>query len=356
MSVEEKLSILSDRRGLWHEYAPVLTSLQRAGFTATVIDDTCGINGVEQNTIVVATQVYKSLQASGLGAVDLSFFDNGGAEVLYEFRTLSTQQRMNAARYAIDERLDAKGARELTKAMKEHERRKRDEGQASFSTAPGDCLAFALYRKSKEYRTGPEKQNFLAKALEKAVTKNACMKLEYALVYREGEEAAPAPPPAAPLLQLVRLVEDESVARPIPVLGKLEELDAATVEASAVVSSLEGPFRMFTPSSGCQWLSLPGWNALVDALEPVGILVSNVSIIPSVVVSSTEPALLVIDRAVRTVSVENHYLVASSNSTKGLTIAAGSDVGAKNLKSLGRVLLTLLPPAPVVDEEAEPWQ
>ena len=136
LSIDEQLEILRERRGLWHEYAPLLTSLSRAGYTPSVIDEATGMNGVEQNTIVVATQVFSSLKASGVPTSRLHYFDAGGAEVLYELRTLSTNQRREAAEYVMENGLEIKEARELARCIKEHERRKRDEGHECFRSDP----------------------------------------------------------------------------------------------------------------------------------------------------------------------------------------------------------------------------
>ena len=134
VSTEEQLQILRDRRGLWHEYAACVTSLNRSGYTSATIDESTGMTGVEQNTIVVATQVFNSLKASGLSEEKLRTFETmGGAEVLYETRTLSSLQRLQAAEYMIDQGLDPKFSREVAKAMKEYERRKRDEGRECFT-------------------------------------------------------------------------------------------------------------------------------------------------------------------------------------------------------------------------------
>ena len=134
VSTEGQLEILRDRRGLWHEYAACVTSLNRSGYTSAAIDESTGMTGVEQNTIVVATQVFNSLQASGLSEDRLRAFETmGGAEVLYETRTLSSLQRLQAAEYMIDQGLDPKFSREVAKAMKEYERRKRDEGRECFT-------------------------------------------------------------------------------------------------------------------------------------------------------------------------------------------------------------------------------
>lgn len=132
LSQEQQLEILRERRGLWHEYADIVSLLLRGGFSPSTLDELTGMTGVEQNTIVVGAQVYNSIKSSGISAQYLAYFDAGGAEILYELRTLSAEQRKTAAEYVVEERLDAKGGRDVSRAMKEYERRKREEGHEFF--------------------------------------------------------------------------------------------------------------------------------------------------------------------------------------------------------------------------------
>jgi Rubisco accumulation factor 1 helix turn helix domain len=57
LPITEVFEILRNRLGLWYEYAPLIGSLLRDGFTPSSIEEVTGISGVEQNCIVVATQV-----------------------------------------------------------------------------------------------------------------------------------------------------------------------------------------------------------------------------------------------------------------------------------------------------------
>ncbi|KAF7817783.1 rubisco accumulation factor 1.1, chloroplastic-like [Senna tora] len=105
--------------GLWYEYAPLITSLIREGFTPSSIEEATGISGVEQNRFVVAAQVRDSLVQSNSDPDILSFFDSGGSELLYEIRLLSAPQRAAAARFIVenkfDEELKGKGEKEEKK-------------------------------------------------------------------------------------------------------------------------------------------------------------------------------------------------------------------------------------------------
>ena len=47
--------------GLWHEYAPLISSLSPDGFKPSSIQEATGISGVEQNCLVIVSQVRDSL-------------------------------------------------------------------------------------------------------------------------------------------------------------------------------------------------------------------------------------------------------------------------------------------------------
>jgi hypothetical protein len=134
-TTEEQLEILRERRGLWHEYAVIIPILNRAGFALSMIDEATGMTGVEQNMIVVASQVRSSLKTSGLDEEKLTYFDVGGDQLLYELRILSAQQRKASAEFLLERKLGVKEANELARAVKEYERRKGLEGRKDFTSA-----------------------------------------------------------------------------------------------------------------------------------------------------------------------------------------------------------------------------
>ncbi|KAF5948147.1 hypothetical protein HYC85_014104 [Camellia sinensis] len=85
LDIAGRLDILANRLGLWFEYAPLIPTLFQEGFSPSSLEEVTGISGVDQNRLVVAAQVRDSLIQSSTDPVTLSFFDNGGAELLYEF-------------------------------------------------------------------------------------------------------------------------------------------------------------------------------------------------------------------------------------------------------------------------------
>ncbi|CAI5525843.1 unnamed protein product [Closterium sp. Naga37s-1] len=137
-SVEELLEVVRERRGLWYEYAPAIGALGRQGLSPAAIAEATGMTGVEQSAVTTAAQVRATLSAAQMEPALLAFFDVGGAEALYELRVLAGAQRKEAAEYVAREGLDGKGARDVARAIKEYERRKREADRSHFSAEPGD--------------------------------------------------------------------------------------------------------------------------------------------------------------------------------------------------------------------------
>ncbi|KAJ6973991.1 rubisco accumulation factor 1.1 [Populus alba x Populus x berolinensis] len=175
LDAPSRLEILANRLGLWYEYAPLIPSLFQEGFTPPSLEEVTGISGVEQNRLVVGAQVRDSLVQSNTDPEIVASFDLGGAELLYEIRLLSATQRSAAARYIILNKMDAKGAQDLARAMKDFPRRRGDKFWESFDyVLPGDCLSFMYYRQSREHKNQSESRtNALQMALEVAESEKA---------------------------------------------------------------------------------------------------------------------------------------------------------------------------------------
>ncbi|KAE8664695.1 Rubisco accumulation factor 1 [Hibiscus syriacus] len=141
-----RLNVLTNRLGLWFEFEPLIPSLYQEVFSPPSIEEITGISGVEQNTLIVASHVRTSLVETYTNESLISFFDIGGVELLHETRLLSSSQRAEVVRYIVENKLDAKGAQDLARAMKDFPRRQLDKGWGSFDyNLPGDCLLFMYY-------------------------------------------------------------------------------------------------------------------------------------------------------------------------------------------------------------------
>ncbi|KAL6011435.1 Rik1-associated factor 1 [Asimina triloba] len=131
LSLEDLLDILRNRLGLWHHYAPHISTLHRHfSFFAPALEESTSISSGEQNRLIVVVQVRDSLIASKVDDQVLSFFDFlGDTELLYELRLLFAAQRAVVARYFADRRVeDTKVVQDVTRAIKDFPRRRGEEG------------------------------------------------------------------------------------------------------------------------------------------------------------------------------------------------------------------------------------
>ncbi|KAJ7533042.1 hypothetical protein O6H91_13G030800 [Diphasiastrum complanatum] len=369
LSVQEQLNILKDREGLWHEYAAHIPSLTRSGFAPSSIEEATGLSGVEQNQIVVASQVRSSLAASGLDKAALDFFDVGGVGILYELRILSAHQRKSAAEVAVQRNMDAKDARDLARAVKDYSRRKNEEGWGAFSSSPGDCLAFACYRASNEHsKDEPERESILRRGLSFVESIAGRVKLLKALgveVEEEVEEEkkdklAEGKTENKTQVDIAELSLGETAGL---VMLAVAEPNPTSIEAAPHRGALgDGPFRIYRSETPWKtWVPLPAWEPVVAAAAPIALFFSNSKILFSQNSISSEksriqePILVVVDKGRLELEENTFYLVAEEMGDNVLSIQSGSSIIQNNRKPLARFLIALKPPFEVPDLEEDAW-
>ena len=145
MDAEQMLSKLRSRAGHWHQLAKYVPALLGKGYDSNAIDAVTGITPLEQSRWTVAGTVYDSIAGpGGLPQPLLDRFNDGGEELLYHFRFLGAERRLEAARFIVARNLDPQACEVLARSMKEWERRPSE--RRGFSDGPGDCLAFKYMR------------------------------------------------------------------------------------------------------------------------------------------------------------------------------------------------------------------
>lgn len=335
----------------------MITSLTSEGFTPSTLEEITGITGVEQNRLVVAAQVRETLVECSLDSETLSFFETGGAELLYEIRLLNAKQRADAARFMVRNGFDLKQAQDLARAMKDYPRRRIDYGWDKFNgDSPGDCLAFWLFRLAQEHAAAAAEESRI-KAMEKALEVVESETARNVLVeVLEGKGfAKESVIDDAVTVPLVRMkfgeVAESTKVVVLPVCKAEQrefEMEAAPWECSGV-----GDFGVVEAEKDWRrWVVLPGWQPIAG-LERGGVAVSFKSgkLLPwkEKRKYKEEPVLVVADRGRKEVVVDDgYYLVLSGgNGTgdEGLIVEKGltlKEMGVE--KSLGMVLLVVRPP------------
>ncbi|KAK1308893.1 hypothetical protein QJS10_CPA09g01756 [Acorus calamus] len=347
----DRLEILRNRLGLWHEYAPLIPALTMDGFTPPSIEEATGISGVEQNRIVVAAKVRESLISSKFDDNLIAYFDLGGAEILYELRLLSAAQRVAVARHVVDHRLDTKAAVELARAMKDFPRRRGDPGWSSFSAAsPSDCLAFTHYRLSREAISPSDGVASLERALEAAETEAAKEQVREELERRSRRGVAAAKEEEVVeesyRVPVVRLmygeVAEATAVLVMPVCSGEEEVAAAPENCKS-----EGVFGVVEAEKGWRrWVVLPLWEPVAAAAVGGGVVVvefADSRVMPwrMRTAEMEERVMAVVDRKVKVAEAEDgFYLIGGGDD--GLRVERGKRLVGVGV--LGRVVLVVRPP------------
>lgn len=367
LDLQRRFEILADRLGLWYEYAPLISSLIREGFSPPSIEEATGISGVEQNRLVVAAQVRDSLVQSNADPDTLSFFDTGGAELLYEIRLLSASQRAAAARFIVLNKFDGKGAQDLARAIKDFPRRRGDRGWESFDYKfPGDCLAFMHYRQSREYKNPSEQRTaWLEQALSVAETEKAKKTISEDLRGdKEEKEDQVEKGVRVPVVRLKMGEVAEATSVVVLPVCKAEERDREVVEAPLEYKS-EGSFGVVVAEKGWErWVVLPQWEPLAFLGKGGGVVVSfpDGRVLPWTVNRwyKEEPVLVVADRTNKKVLADDgFYLVKVDEGDHGLKVERGSALKKVGVEDcLGTVVLVVRPPRDDIDDQLsdEDWE
>ncbi|KAF7142636.1 hypothetical protein RHSIM_Rhsim05G0175300 [Rhododendron simsii] len=360
-----RLEVLTNRLGLWFELAPLIPALLQEGFSPTTIEQITGISSLDQNCLVVASQVRQTLT----DPETLAFFENSGSEILYEIRLLSTSQRNAVARYLVENNSDAKAARELARAMKDFPKRRGDKGWESFDyMIPTDCLAFMYYRQALEHKNPSDQRTAaLQQALEVVVSDKAKKRI---LADLEGGGDSKDG------------VEDEGVVVPVVRMKGGEVAEAGTVVVFPVCKAEdggkgveevpwecrnEGEFGVVVAEKGwSRWVALPGWLPVVG-LKRGGVVVAfqDARVLPWKANRwyKEEPILVVADRGRKEVVADDgFYLVLHSGDGgrgDGLKVERGLALKENDVKeSLGTVVLVVRPPREESDDQLqdEDWE
>lgn len=367
LDTNARLDILSNRLGLWFEYAPLISALYQDGFISTTLEEITGIASVEQNRLIVAAQVRDSLvQLTDEDTVN--YFDSPSSpEILYEIRILNTPQRALAARFIIANGFDSKRAEELARSMKDYPRRYGERGWESFDgNLPGDCLAFMYYRQAQEHKTAssPElSKAMLERGMEVAETERAKQSVLQDLEGKDAEDEEES----LGIDDLVRVpvvrmsigeVAESTTVAVFPVcMARADEVEEAPWECG-----MGGEFGVVQAEKGwSRWVVLPGWGP-VTGLSRGGVAVGFPKARGALPwrmkrKDAEEEILVVVDRGQKEVqSDDGFYLVvgsgtgsSSSNGRGGgeeeLEVERGTKLKTIGVElSLGTVVLVVKPP------------
>jgi hypothetical protein len=342
VNVEDLLQLLRRKESNWVKWGQACQQLQKAGYNPQTIFEETGFEPIQQNQVIVASQVYTTLMKAGVSDAVRSRFDRTGSDTLYELRILTQPERAAAAEFIVARNLDSEGAREVAKALKEFARRSTlPEG---FSNHVGDAVAYEYWKIARQHNDLQERSRLIARGLMFAHSQEARQQIEKLLTDFAGGKQK-----RAPGLPIYRLELDEELPRLLPVVGQLPLTPADLKDVPAVRNT--GSFQLAQLSGNCTLVAIPGWQVILKAQDPVGFL-CNSSQLPTQLTGKPEDVLLIVDRAQQEWDADSYFVVDKSGQLEIQWFPDAPDVAL-----LGRLILVVRPKK-ILDEALshDVWQ
>ena len=338
----ELVRSLLHKEGKWVEWGKGCQKLQKAGYSAQIIFEKTGFQTVQQNLIIVASQVYESLVQSDASETVLKYFLGPKSDVLYEFRVLNQTQRTAAAQTAYEKNLDIDGAKELAKAIQEFTRF--SQLPSGFTDHPGDAIAYQCWKSARQTKDLQTRTRLIAKGLKFAHSTTARSAIEQLL-----SDLSVTSTRKAPLIPLHRVENDEELSRLVPVAGTWP-LTREQINAVPSLDIIE-PFGMVQYSGQGAIVPLPGWQIILKAADPVAFFCQSGEL-SAALTHKNETVLVVIDRGAKEWDENGFFLV-----NQGENVTVDWFEFAPSLEILGQAIVVLRPKC-ILDENnlLEPWQ
>lgn len=271
-----------------------------------------------------------------------SRFERTGSDILYELRILTQPERAAAAEFIVARNLDSDGAREVAKAVKEFSYRSTlPEG---FTNHPGDAVAYEYWKLARQKNELQERSRLIARGLMFAHSQEARQQIEKLLTEFAGGKQR-----SAPRLPFYRIEDDEGLPRLLPVAGQLPLTADALKKVPTVKNT--GSFQLVQVSGNQTLVAIPGWQVILKAQDPVGIL-CNTSQLPIQLNGKSEDVLLIIDRTEQEWKEDSYFVVDHSGQLEIKWFPDAPDV------TLLGCLILVLRPKKIVDEglSHDVWQ
>lgn len=336
------LRSLRRKEGSWVTWGQACQQLQKAGLNPQKIFEETGFEPIQQNQVIVGSQVFTSMVSMGVSEATRQHFELKGSDVLYEFRILAQADRAAAADLAVEKNIDMDDAHDLAKAMKDWSRISvLPEG---FTKHPGDAIAYQCWKLARQHADLQDRSRLIAKGFRFVNSNTARQKLEQLLTDFSVTSSR-----SAPRLPIYRLEQEEELPRVLPVVGKLP-LTQDDLQAVPLTEEI-GAFRMVKFSGTGAWVPVPGWKVLLAAEDPVALLCDSARL-PSPLPGKPEEVLVVVDRAQRQWNADSYFVVAQE---QNLELQWFEE--APIIPLLGQMILVVRPKR-IVDEDLtkDAWQ
>ena len=342
IEIQDKLRSLLHKEGTWVDWGKTCNELQKAGCPPADIFEASGFQASQQNIVIVAAQVYESIKSAGSDSAILEYYKGPKTDVLYEFRLLNQEQRAQAAELAYDKKLDVDGAHEVTRVIKDVSRM--SQLPKGFTKDPGDMVAYTCWKHARQRKDLQERSRLIAKGLKYARTDSARSAIEKLL-----SDFSVVASHTAPLLPIYRLDTEEELIRIVPLVGSYP-VSSQDIAAVGKVE-MEEPFRSVTLQQPGRYVPIPGWQAVLKAIDPVA-YICNSDRLPKTLSGKVEEVLIVIDRAAKDWNVNSYFLL---DGAEGVELQWSENEPQEAI--IGQLII-IVRPKKILDEGniTEPWQ
>jgi hypothetical protein len=334
LDVDTLVTQLRRKEGTWVEWGKACQTLQKSGLNPQTIFENTGFEPTQQNQVIVAAQVYDSVAAHAPEAVQHHFAQRG-SDILYELRILTQRDRARAAELALQQSLDADTIKDVAKALKEYSYFK--EPPNGFEETAGDAVAYHYWKLARQQSDLATRSRLIAQALRFATSNSARQHIETLLTDFTVVKSRPAP-----TLPTFRLETDSELPLVIPLAGQLP-LRTEDLQAVPVIVP-EEPFGIVKSSGSAAWVPIPGWQVILQAADPIGILAKPRQLPNVQNPDNPETVLLAIDRAQRDWDVDSYFLIDTNGEVTVAWLPEPTDA-----KLLGK-LLVVMRPKRILDE------
>ncbi|MEM9451493.1 MAG: RuBisCO accumulation factor 1 [Cyanobacteria bacterium P01_E01_bin.6] len=343
--IQALMKALRRKEGTWIHWGQRCQALQQTGQSPQQIFEGTGFEPIQQNQVIVASQVYAALLNQGTPESVRSHFQQRGSDVLYEFRILTQPERAVAATLVVEKGADIDDAREIAKAIKAYSRLSSSpNGFSDFDNQPGDAIAYHYWKLARQQSDLQNRSRLIAQGLRFAQSLSARQMIEKLLTDFTVVKAR-----SAPTMPFYRMDTEEDIPRVVPVAGRLP-LETPFFKEVPLIEE-EGTFKVVKFAGTGAWVSLPGWQVVLTADDPVVVL-GNTIHLPVELSGDPEEILMLIDRSQRDWNADSYFL----GDVDGKIQVLWSEEPL-NTPLLGRLVLALKPRR-ILDEEflKQPWQ
>ncbi|AFY96591.1 RuBisCO accumulation factor 1 [Chamaesiphon minutus] len=300
IDTEALLLMLRRKESNWVEWGKACQQLQKAGLNPQEIFEKTGFEPIQQNQIIVASQVFDSMMSVGVSPATETHYRRVGSDSLYELRILSKEDRAATADYLHSRNIDSEGSKEVAKAFKEFAYMSHP--PEGFTHHPGDAVAYQYWRYIKQQADLTEKTRLIARGLMFAHSQSARTQIEKLLTALTASPQRPAP-----ALPIYRLEADEELPRTIPVAGAFP-LASSLIDDVPQIASSTGAFQVFQSNWAGGWVSLPGWGVLCKAEDPIAISATRDNV-PIKVNGEWAETILILDRSATEWNEFNYFAI-----------------------------------------------